>query len=321
MLSPIEGGPAARAGIQPGDRVLSIDGHDTTGMDRENAAARLRGSSGSSVVLRVASRADAVDAPTPGVAAAAPTRVRAVRLTREKVELSPVSSTLITSPTGGRIGYVRLAGFTARAADDVRSAVARLAADGAGAYILDLRDNPGGLVRAGLDVASVWLGGGSPVFSVAGRANDGAPASAVLQRVVLPDDGDAAPVSSPLAVLVDHGSASAAEIVAGALHDNSRATIVGARTFGKGKIQTVYPLHDGSALFVTVARYVTPRDHVIDGRGVAPDVACRSGGSPPSALSPRLAAGVPGMAALLEASLDADPCVLRAEAVLSTKKA
>lgn len=315
-LPPLLISPAARAGIRPGDRVLAIDGHDTTGMDRESAAAAMRGSSGSSVVLRVASRADPVPPPTPGVPSRAPppprTAVRAVRLTRERVELSPVTASLVD----GHVGYVRLASFTARAAADVRAAVTRLAADGATSYILDLRDNGGGLVRSGLDVASVWLGGGAPVFNVAGRSEPAATSPSILQRVVLPDASSAAVApSTPLAVLVDHGSASAAEIVAGALRDNHRATLVGARTYGKGKIQTVYPLQDGSALFVTVARYVTPGNHVIDGRGIAPDAACRAGAAP-GVGAPRLAASLPGLADLLAAGLQDDPCVQQAEVML-----
>ena len=298
-------------------------------MDRDNAAARLRGSTGSSVTLRIASRADPVDTPTPGIARRP--AVRAVRLTRERVELSPVTSALLTThPASGRstplpVGYIRLGAFTERAGDDVRAAVAKLTASGAQAFILDLRDNPGGLVRSGLDVASLWLRGGAPVFSVTGRA-EGA-AAAVLQRVVLPGGeeggGGTAATAPPLAVLVNHGSASAAEIVAGALHDNKRATIVGSQTYGKGKIQTVYPLRDGSALFVTVARYVTPGNHVIDGRGVRPDAACRPrrGGSSGGVFegAPRLAAALPGMAALLEAGLDDDACVQAAELVLQAK--
>ena len=323
-----QGGPAARAGILPGDRVLSIDGADTAGMDRDNAAARLRGSTGSSVTLRIASRSDPVETPTPGIARRP--AVRAVRLTRERVELSPVTSALLTAHQQSNsrspplpVGYIRVGAFTTRAGDDVRAAVTRLTAVGAQAFILDLRDNPGGLVRSGLDVASLWLQGGAPVFSVTGRAEGAAPA--VLQRVVLPGDegggGDAA-TAPPLAVLVNHGSASAAEIVAGALHDNKRATIVGSQTYGKGKIQTVYPLRDGSALFVTVARYVTPGNHVIDGRGVRPDASCRprrGGGGGVFEGAPRLAAALPGMAALLEAGLDDDACVQAAEMVLQAK--
>lgn len=256
IVAPIDGSPAARAGIRPGDRLVAIDGAPTQGWGREQAAARLRGARGSTVVLRLVAPGDA------------PTPPRAVRLTRELVELSPVTSMLVhapgregrgkgkrggarppsTRPTpplpasgAGRVrpppvplpplpspgnhsvGYVRLAAFTARAPGDVRAAVASLARGGARAFVLDLRGNPGGLVAAGVDVASIWLDGGAPVFSVASRDSPS-------QTVALdPARGGALAPDAPLAVLVDAGSASASEIVAGALHDNRRATLVGKR--------------------------------------------------------------------------------------------
>ena len=256
IVAPIDGSPAARAGIRPGDRLVAIDGTPTQGWGREQAAARLRGARGSTVVLRLVAPGDAPPPP------------RAVRLTRELVELSPVTSTLVhapgtegkrekgggsasalhpshapPSPLRGRgvsalhpsrspplpspgnhsVGYVRLAAFTARAPGDVRAAVASLARGGARAFVLDLRGNPGGLVAAGVDVASIWLDGGAPVFSVASRESPS-------QTVALdPARGGALAPDAPLAVLVDAGSASASEIVAGALHDNRRATLVGKR--------------------------------------------------------------------------------------------
>ena len=215
VVAPVEGGPADRAGIRAGDEVLAIDGTPTTGWDGRSAAALLRGLSGSSVVVDVA-RVDDV----PGVASrpggvhggdggmggllstagaraggaaasaalspASPrsphVSVRHVSLRREPVELSPVAYAALPARGGHTLGYVRLATFSQRAASDVQRAVVALEAQGADAFILDLRGNPGGLVRAGMDVTRLWLGGSAPVFNVVGRDDAGGDAAVVQAR-------------------------------------------------------------------------------------------------------------------------------------------
>ncbi|KAF8061390.1 CTPA3 [Scenedesmus sp. PABB004] len=249
-----------------------------------------------------------------------------------------------------RLGYLRLTSFSQNAADDMARAIRELEAQGVAGYILDLRDNPGGLVKSGIDIARLLLDGHPTLFAISGR--DGEP----VQQVTLGQDGDpGSPAASsaltrrPLAVLVNGRSASASEILSGALHDNGRATLVGdGRTYGKGRIQSVYELRDGSALFVTVAKYVTPDGTVIDHAGLEPDAACgptpgaaRRGGprgasaasaasaaaaqgdDPLAGLSaflPGMPVGVGGESALADA-LEHDRCVLTAARLLHDKAA
>lgn len=208
----------------------------------------------------------------PGVAARPEEPVKMVTkqvlIRREAVMLSSVYSELLSDEaSGAKVGYISLNNFSQSAAGDTAKAIKQLEKEGAGSYILDLRNNGGGLVQAGLDIARLWLDGPATIFHVHGRFDD------LQQNVTLPDG--AALTHRPLAVLVNKGSASASEILAGALHDNNRARIIGnTPTFGKGKIQSVFELDDGSALFVTVAKYTTPNDHEIDQIGITPDLTC-----------------------------------------------
>ncbi|CAL8463172.1 g2706 [Coccomyxa elongata] len=312
VLAPIQGGPADRAGMKPGDEVLSIDGTTTEGWDGDRAAKSLRGTSGSSVTVRFARRSEQV----PGVAGRPeiPPRLefKQVKLQREKLELSPVYSTAMEHG-GHKLGYIRLVNFSQHAANDMEKAVTQLERGGAEGFILDLRNNPGGLVRAGLDIARLWLDGNAAIFNVQGREDNGH--MAIMQRVIL-DAGNAVS-ERPLAVLVNGGSASASEILAGALHDNGRAMLIGDKTFGKGKIQSVFELEDGSALFVTVAKYRTPNMMDIDKVGIQPDTACTMGDPGHQA-----AAGVPvdrKTASSVLSQLQEDTCVLTAETLLESQ--
>jgi C-terminal peptidase prc len=249
VLAPIKGSPADRAGIRPGDEVLAVDGASMAGRDGEAAARFLRGQQGSSVTVKVARRRGGADQ-VPGVAAGLlpraptvlPVEYKHFRLRREKVELSPVFATTLTRDDHA-FGYVRLTQFGQHAAADMRAAIAQLTRDGAESFILDLRNNPGGLVRASLEVAALWMDGEArpTVFSVQDRQDaeeeaalvdgdlpPGAAATrggSAAQRVVL-RGGHAATVA-PLVVLVNKQSASASEILAGALHDNGRAEVIG----------------------------------------------------------------------------------------------
>ncbi|KAG0581655.1 hypothetical protein KC19_4G269400 [Ceratodon purpureus] len=294
VLSPIEGGPAQRAGILTGDELVQIDDVALAGMNNEDVATRLRGRAGTSVTLKVRR---ARNGPTVSTAA----ELTEITLQRETILLSPVYSAVIhhVSPSGQEIktGYVRLSAFSQNAAVDMEKAVSELEESGVDSYILDLRNNPGGLVKAGLDVAQMWLDGNETLVNTIDRNGFTQPINLVNGHALTRD---------PLVVLVNEGSASASEILAGALHDNGRAVLVGTKTYGKGKIQSVTELRDGSALFVTVAKYLSPALHQIDHVGIAPDVKCS-----PDEVLPISMSG--GGASTQVPTLDSDSCIITAE--------
>lgn len=310
VLASIKGSPADRAGILAGDELVSINGKSTEGLNGAGAAKILRGRNGTSVRVKLARRTDQIPG-VPGTPESLPrATTKQFTLRREIVELSPVFYGKVHE-AGEDYGYIKLTNFSTKAAVDMRNAVVDLEEQGVQAFILDLRNNPGGLVDAGLEVARLWLDGSPTIFNVAGRGSD------VMQSVAL-SEGSAL-TDLPLAVLVNQDSASASEILAGALKDSHRASLIGDRTYGKGKIQTVYELMDGSALFVTVARYKTPAQHDIDMVGITPDMACRpmlAGDAPPGEGD-----GVRGPSSMrgksiLEADLEMDDCFLTAERFL-----
>mmetsp|Transcript_4606 Transcript_4606/g.12043 ORF Transcript_4606/g.12043 Transcript_4606/m.12043 type:complete len:232 (+) Transcript_4606:1105-1800(+) len=219
---------------------------------------------------------------------------RQVRLVRDNVVLSPVYSELIANNErdGEKVGYLRLTSFNQKAGDEMRKAIVELKQSGANSFVLDLRDNPGGLVNAGLDVAAIWLHPNDVVLHVVTR--DG-----VSKTVSISPNSPPPITQDPLIVMVNKNSASASEILAGALHDNRRAKLIGGKTFGKGKMQNVFELGDGGALFVTVAKYQTPSHHNIDKVGLPPDKVC----------SPLLKAA-PSF------DIESDPCFVTAEKAL-----
>ncbi len=247
VRSVVSGGPADEAGITSGDRLVSIDGKRLTGADLAGAAARVRGPEGTQVRLGVVTG----DSP-----------VRQLTLTRRDITAPPVVSRMET--VGGRkVGYLRLPRFVRGSATALGDAVKRLRAHGAEALVLDLRQDPGGLVTEAVGVAGVFLPPGTPVVTTE---------SLHSPRKTLETSGDPAAGDLPLAVLVDEGSASASEIVAGALRDADRAALVGGRTFGKALVQTSRPLRDGGALKFTTARYLTPDGYDLAKRGLPPGV-------------------------------------------------
>ena len=248
VISPIDGTPAANAGIEPGDRIVKIDGLATTGMDVETVVKRLRGTPGSRVTLEIA-RADRPPFD--------------VTLTRNTIRVVSVKAAL----KGDKIGYARITTFTENTATELADAIAKMKAQAHGrlnGFVLDLRNDPGGLLDAAVDVTGEFVDGGV-VVTTRGRNRDD-------DRVYrAPVAGNLIP-GVPMVVLVNSASASAAEIVAGALQDDHRATVMGTRSFGKGSVQTIIPIEGHGALRLTTALYYTPSGRSIQGQGINPDM-------------------------------------------------
>jgi carboxyl-terminal processing protease len=241
-----EDSPAERAGIRAGDRLVSVEGRPVAG--RVSAAvARIRGPADTTVRLGV--RRDGGP-------------VRVYELERERIRIPAVDSR-VEDVDGAVVGYLRLARFTRGSADALRDAVDALREKGASSLVLDLREDPGGLVDEAVGVAGVFLPDDSEVVVTEGLHSP---------RKVFRSDGDPVAGGLPLVVLVNRGSASASEIVAGALRDADRADLVGERTFGKALVQSTRPLRDGGALKLTTARYLTPDGFDLAARGLPPDL-------------------------------------------------
>ncbi|MEB3235344.1 MAG: S41 family peptidase [Cyanobacteriota bacterium] len=251
VVSPIEGSPASRAGVQPKDVITAIDGKSTKGMSTEDAVKLIRGQAGTNVkiTLRRKGQAQPIE----------------LALTRERIELHAVDRQINTTSDGLKVGYVRLKQFNANATKDMRLALKEL--DGkVDGYVLDLRSNPGGLLMASIEIARQWLNEGTIVST---KTRDGI-------TDVKKANGRAL-TTKPLVILVNEGSASASEILSGALQDNNRAVLVGQKTFGKGLVQSVRGLSDGSGMTVTIAKYLTPSGRDIHKHGIAPDVSVKMG--------------------------------------------
>jgi carboxyl-terminal processing protease len=248
VVAAIDGTPASAAGVEPGDRIIKADGQPTVGMDIEEVVRRLRGAPGTRVVLTVA-RANREPFEIPIVRAV-------IHVDSVKADYRP-----------GGIGYARISTFDDNSNAELRAAIASAKRQSGGrlsGFILDLRNDAGGLLDAAIDVASDFLDGGT-VVSTRGRDPDenrifAAPADGDLIRGV------------PMVVLINGASASASEIVAGALQDNRRATVIGTRSFGKGSVQSIIPIEGRGALRLTTALYYTPSGGSIQGSGITPDV-------------------------------------------------
>ena len=245
VVSPIEGTPASRAGVQSKDVIVSIDGKSTEGRNTEDAVKLIRGPEGSAVILGLRRGDELIDVP----------------LTRARIEINAVSYKLNTTRDQHKVGYIRLKQFNANAAKEMREAAKALEAQDVDGYVLDLRGNPGGLLEASIDIARQWLNEG---IIVSTRTREGI-------RDVRRATGSAI-TDKPLVVLIDQGSASASEILSGSLQDNGRAQLVGQKTFGKGLVQAVRGLSDGSGLTVTIAKYLTPKGTDIHKNGIEPDI-------------------------------------------------
>ena len=250
VISVFEGSPAERAGIRQGAIVTAVGGESIAGQSAEIATAKIKGPPGTSVRLTLLE----------------PDRKKTRTLTvkREAISVPTVESKLETV-NGRKLGVVELLTFSSGAHGEVRAAIDKLRAQGARGIVLDLRGNGGGLLREAVLVSSIFIEDGT-VVSTDGR-NRG--------RQTYPAEGDALDPELPVVVLVDGGSASASEIVAGALRDRKRATLVGEKTFGKGVFQEVEPLSNGGALDLTVGRYFLPSGENIDATGIVPKMKAR----------------------------------------------
>jgi len=261
ILHPIDGSPAQQAGLRAGDQIVRIDGTDV-GADLAGAIARMRGLSGSLVTLTVRREGNR--------------ELLEFALRRAQVE---VHSVLEQSLEPG-FGYLRITTFSETTSQDVAKAISRLKRDnptGIRGLVLDLRNNPGGVLEAGVAVADDFLTSGV-IVSADGRTPE-------ARFEMDASHGDLIN-GAPLVVLVNGGSASASEIVAGALKDHGRALLVGRKTYGKGSVQTVLPLSRGGAVKLTTSRYFTPSGASIHGKGLVPDILEDGPGDPPADLSP-----------------------------------
>ena len=245
VVAPIKGSPASRAGVQPKDVITAIDGTSTKGMSTEDAVRLIRGKVGTTVNLSLRRDNQTLEVP----------------LTRELIELHAVDHQINVAPDGTRLGYSRLKQFNANATKDMRAALRELEKEDVAGYVLDLRSNPGGLLMASVEIARQLLNEGTIVSTQTRRGITD------VQRA-----NGRALTQRPIVVLVNEGSASASEILSGALQDNNRAVLVGQKTFGKGLVQSVRSLSDGSGMTVTIARYLTPSGRDINKHGIEPDV-------------------------------------------------
>lgn len=246
IVAPLDGTPGARAGLRTGDFIVGVNGTDIRGRPLSDSVRLMRGRAGTDVRLDI--RRPPED------------RTFAVRITRAVIEIEAVRAR-----AEGNVGYLRVTTFNERAEAGVRRALRRLAReiDGEVGYVIDLRSNAGGLLEQALGVADSFLSGGE-IVSTRGR-------DAARERRFSADSDDLAR-GLPLAVLIDEGSASAAEIVSGALQDHGRALVLGARSFGKGSVQTIAPVSGGGAVRLTTALYYTPSGRSIQATGIVPDV-------------------------------------------------
>ena len=248
VITPIEGSPAARAGIKPGDLIIAIDGKSTQGLSVDEAVKSLRGPKGSTVKITVQSQGDK--------------NPREVVLVRDIIYVKSVNSKLID----GRIGYIKLSQFQEKTSEELVKAIEALESENKSqlnGLILDLRNNPGGLLNQAVDVADEFIDEGL-IVSVKGRVEDQSTEYYATKKDNTP--------GYPIVVLVNKVSASASEVVAEALQDKKRAIILGTKTFGKGSVQSIIKLEDGSGLKLTTAKFYAPSGRSINQVGVIPDV-------------------------------------------------
>jgi carboxyl-terminal processing protease len=245
VVEAIENSPAFKAGIKAGDKILAIDGKLTKNLEVQDASKMIRGKAGTVVTLRIERQNKSnFD----------------LKLTRANIELPTVLYTL-KQEGNKRVGYITLKEFSSHAAEQMQRAIQDLNRQKVDGFVLDLRGNPGGLLQSSIEIARMWMETGAIVRTV---DREGGTEEAKANRTSL--------TKLPLAVLVDGNSASASEILSGALQDNHRAVVVGSQTFGKALVQSVHSLSDGSGVAVTIAHYYTPKGTDISHKGITPDV-------------------------------------------------
>ena len=249
VVSPLEGTPADRAGIKPGDKIVKIDDELIRGITIMDAAKKLRGKKGTSVKLEI------VREKSP--------KLLKFTIVRDIIKIKSIKNAHFIPDT--KIGYIRIVEFQKRTANDLRTSLQKLEKEGLKGLILDLRNNPGGLLDSAIDVADEFIKENKLVVYTEGR-------SPKEKRNYYSKRAPILPGEVPLVILINKGSASASEIVVGAVQDWERGTILGTTSFGKGSVQNVIPLPDGSALKLTIAKYYTPKGVCIEGKGIKPDI-------------------------------------------------
>lgn len=248
IITPMADTPAEAAGISPGDKIVEIDGKVTKDITLSDAMKKLRGKPGSSISLTIWREKDQ--------------KILKAQMKRAVIKIKSLKDvTLLDDKTG----YIKLVEFQENTPRDLEDALKKLESQGMDALILDLRNNPGGVLDVAVDVAEKFLPKDTTIVSVKGRNAD--------QNAVFKSKGKTTHPDYPIVIITNEGSASAAEIVAGAMQDNKRGILVGAKTFGKASVQAVVPLKDNSAVRFTVAYYLTPSGKLIKDQGIAPDVA------------------------------------------------
>ena len=247
VIAPMEDTPAFRAGILSGDKIIEINTNKTERMDMRDVVSRLRGNPGTPVTIKILRGVE----------------FKTHTLIREEIKISSIKGTRMLDAS---IGYIRITEFSDPTAPALQEALDKLLAKGLKGLVLDLRNNPGGLLTSSIQVSEKFLPRGTLIVSTRGRG-------ASPRQLQATAGGAIHYVDFPLAVLINGGSASAAEIVSGALHDNKRAILVGETSFGKGSVQNVMPVEDGAAARITTARYYTPSGQCIHEKGIEPDIA------------------------------------------------
>lgn len=240
VISPIEGTPGEKAGIKSGDEIVKIDGQDTKGLALDEAVSKIRGPEGTKVTLTIRRGQETKD----------------YALTRSNIQIKTVSGKMLPD----NVGYIRISMFNENTGSDLAKKYQELEKEGMKAIVLDLRDNPGGLLDESVKVANKFVPKG-PVVSVITRDGRRDTSTSNLEAV-----------KYPCAVLINGGSASASEIVAGAVQDTGAGTLVGTKSYGKGSVQTLMRLDKDDAIKLTIAKYYTPKDRSINGIGIEPDV-------------------------------------------------
>jgi carboxyl-terminal processing protease len=244
IIAPLPGSPAEKAGLRAGDQILAIDAEDTAGMSLDYAVNKIRGQKGTDVVLTV--NREGWD------------KAKEIKLTRDTIKIQSVKWKMLDN----NLAYINLRYFNEDTSSEFNKAVVEIISKNPKGIVFDLRNNPGGYLDTAIDVASEWVDKGVVVYE---KSADG-------KLKANEANGQARFKDFPTVVLINGGSASGSEIVAGALKDYKLATLIGEKSFGKGSVQTLFPLEDGSSIKLTIALWLTPNENTIDGEGIEPDI-------------------------------------------------